>query len=310
MSHPLEQKWQLVLRDFLANVPVRPLLVLIGPTASGKTALSVQIARKLLGGKQPVEIVNADSRQLYRHLDIGTAKITETERSGVPHHLFSLQDPREPVSIAWYQKEAMRVIDDIHGRSALPLLVGGSMLYVSSIVDGLAPVASDPSKRAALEAEYDRDAGRTLHARLESLDPETAASIPVQNKVYVVRAMEMIEGTGKTKKEILEQKSSPYTSLILGIDPEDSVLRERIEKRIQAMFDVGWGEEVENLRRMGYTQDDPGMQSVGYRQILEAIENGADPRSTIPVITAKTWQYARRHRTWWRGDERVKWLDE
>jgi tRNA dimethylallyltransferase len=308
LSRPSEQKWQSILRDFLASSPSRPLLVLIGPTASGKTALSIQIALALRSSGTEVEIVNADSRQLYTHLNIGTAKITETDMNGVPHHLLSVVDPKDAVSIAWYQKEAKQVIDALHARGVLPMLVGGSMLYVASIVDGLAPYSCDPEKRAALEAEYDKDEGRTLHARLMTLDPETAHAVPVQNKVYVVRAMEMIEGTGKTKKEMLTTVHSPYTSLILGLDPETTILRKRIEYRTQQLFDAGWVEEVETLRRMGYTKEDPALLSVGYPEILEALEQGADPRSRIPVIAAKTWQYARRHRTWWRDDARVHWL--
>lgn len=302
------QKWQSILDAFLASSPARPLVVLIGPTASGKTALSIQIATALSGQGRATEIVNADSRQLYKFLDIGTAKISAHEMQGVPHHLFSVLDPHDALSIAWYQKEASTVIDQIHARRALPILVGGSMLYVSSLVDGLVPVASDPQKRAALEAEYDQDGGVTLHTRLTQLDPQTAATIPVQNKVYVVRAMEMIEGSGKTKEELLEQTESPYISLILGLDQDDQLLRDRIQQRVEQMFDAGWVEEVRGLQREGYTADDPAMLSVGYREILQALQEGRDPAEEKQAIIKKTWQYARRHRTWWRDDPRVHWL--
>lgn len=306
---PEAKKWQSIVTDFLEDEPVSPILVVIGPTAAGKTAFSIELAAHLDAMHIPAAIVNADSRQLYTLLDIGTAKITEEEKRGVAHHLFSVLDPKEPVTVAWYQREAIKTIDELHQQNILPIIVGGSMLYVSSIVDGLVPIESDPKKRLKLEKEYDKDQGKTLYARLTSLDPQTAATIPIENKVYVVRAMEMIEGTGKTKSELLETAESPYTSLILGIDQDDEVLRERIEKRVQDMFGAGWVEEVRSLKKNGYTKDDPGMQSVGYREILAALETGIDPtNSCIEEIVRKTWQYARRHRTWWREDPRVRWI--
>jgi len=305
LPHLQAQNWQDHLQAFRDVQAVRPLVVLIGPTASGKTALSIEMALRLREGGAAVEIVNADSRQLYKHLDIGTAKITEEEMNGVPHHLLSVLDPKESVTIAWYQKEAMRVIGELHARNILPILVGGSMLYISSIIDGLEPQVSDPLLRAELEEEYDSDAGKRLYARLRERDPASAASIPVQNKKYVVRAMEMIEKTGKTKKETLQGGACPYATLILGLDLPDAVLKKRIEDRVHQMFDAGWTEEVKRLQKLGFSSKHPAMQSHGYREILAALESGVDPRSTASEICKKSWQYVRRHRTWWRDDMRV-----
>jgi len=302
------KKWQSIVQDFLDARDPRPLIVLIGPTASGKTALSIELAMWLIENGTKVEIVNADSRQLYKHLDIGTAKITKAEMKDVSHHLFSVLDPKESVSIAWYQREATRAIDELHGRNVVPILVGGSMLYVSSIVDGLKPVASDPLARKKLEEEYDRDQGISLHGRLSALDLEAAESIPRQNKVYVVRAMELISVSGKKKSESIEKRESPYSMLILGMDVDRDHLKNRISARIDEMFERGWIDEVKDLLAKRYGKDDPGMQSVGYREILEAIEKRTDPRDCIGVIATKTWQYAKRHITWWKDDPRVRWI--
>ncbi len=156
--------WQVLVRKFLESKPKNPLIAVLGPTASGKTGFSIELARELASQfNRKAEIVNADSRQIYKFLDIGTAKITESDMKGVPHHLFSLLDPKEEVSIAWYQKKVFETIDTIYAKNSIPLLVGGSMLYLSSIIDGLTPVASsDPGIRERLNREYEIDGGVTL----------------------------------------------------------------------------------------------------------------------------------------------------
>ena len=297
------------LRLFLDSRPRKPLIVILGPTASGKTALSIRIAKQLRDGDLSAEIINADSRQLYRHLDIGTAKPSAQEMKGIPHHLFSVLDPKEPCTIAWYQREALQVIDEIHARKNIPLLVGGSMLYVSSVIDGLQPLPpSDPTLRKRLSDAYDLDGGEALHAKLTSVDPVSAAGIPRQNKAYVIRALEIFESSGKPKSTQKRRDHCPYDLFIIGLSVPKAELDRRIVLRTEQMFDAGWAEEVRRLSALDYTSADPGMISTGYRDIIRALNDGTDPRLLTTDIAKQTRQYAKRQMTWWRRDLRIRWI--
>lgn len=294
--------------DFLVKKPAKPLVVIIGPTASGKTAFSIQLTKELASQGVTAEIVNADSRQFYKYLDIGTAKITQEEMAGVPHHLMSILDPKEDCNISWFQKEASKVIDEIQSRGHLPILVGGSMLYVSAIVDGLLPIASSPEIRARLEKEYDVDGGETLYKKLQEIDPESAASFSKENKVYVVRALEIYESTGITKSAQKKAAKSSYDVCILGIDLPKEVLQKKINDRTRLMLQNGWIEEVQSLLEKGYSVDDPGMKSLGYRDIAEYIQDKGNLEELTEKISSKVRAYAKRHQTWWKRDERVQWI--
>lgn len=299
--------WQQLAQDFLKTAK-HPLIVVLGPTAGGKTDFSIQLAEQL-GGSRSIEIVNADSRQLYKYLDIGTAKITPDEMHDIPHHLLSVLDPKDPVTIAWYKREAMKTIDEIIDRKKIPMLVGGSMLYISSIIDGLEPSdRSDPRIRSRLEKEYDVDQGVSLHKRLAEIDPESAASIPVQNKIYLMRALEIFEVTGKTKSDQKRTSDCPYDLLIFGIHREREDLAQRIDERTKKLLKSGWIEEVRSLIDRGYSEADPGMQSHGYREIMTFLKKGSDRSALAHEISAKTRQYAKRQMTWWRGDSRINWI--
>lgn len=318
MSDSTPNRRQL-LEKFLASKPVNPLIVIIGPTASGKTDFSISVAQELSHyfGKT-AEVVNADSRQFYRGFDIGTAKITPKEKQGIEHHLIDVLDPNEDCTIAWYKREAERVITEIHGRGHIPLLVGGSMLYISALIDGLEPLpTADPAIRERLSKEYDVDGGKTLFGRLTELDPETAASFPMQNKVYVVRALEIYESTGKTKSSQKKMTPSQYDLLIFGMDVPKDVLHARIAARTKSMLERGWIDEVQRLREQGIKQADPAMKSVGYREILAYIEacSGKETRESrvstdalSETIQSQTRAYAKRHMTWWKRDMRVHWI--
>lgn len=309
MSDSIIKCRQLV-EAFLASKQEKPLIVVIGPTASGKTAFSLGLAKVLESFGKTAEVVNADSRQFYRGFDIGTAKITQAEMQGVPHHLFDVLCPQEDCTISWYKQKAEHVISDIHARGNIPLLVGGSMLYTAALVDGLEPLPPvDPAIRERLGKEYDADGGKTLFARLTEIDPETASSFPMQNKVYVVRAMEIYEGTGKTKSS--QKKSTPgaYDLLIFGMDIDKEVLASKISERTKLMFEQGWIDEVKKLREQGITIADPAMKSVGYREIAEALESGSiDTEKLAATIDSGTRAYAKRHMTWWKCDPRVHWV--
>lgn len=301
-----------------------PLIVILGPTASGKTGLSVEIA-KHVGG----EIVNADSRQLYRFLDIGTAKITEGEMEGVPHHLLDILDPKEEATVGIYKEMAENVIRDIQRRNKVPLLVGGSMLYLSSITDGLSfgpPV--DTTIRRRLEKEYDADSGGTLYRKLQEVDPDAAAGLHPNNKPRVVRAMEIYELLRVPKSKVISVREelrprntkgkSAFDLLIVGVERDSEELKERINERIGAMLKAGWIEEVQSLLARGYSETDPGLKSHGYAEIIQYLRElesgGSDPdietmQETLQTkIAARTRRYAKRQLTWWRGDERIRWI--
>jgi tRNA dimethylallyltransferase len=310
--------WKHLVRDHVLK-STKPLLVILGPTASGKTGFSLKLAHYIdrelkedfAQWRSGAEIVNADSRQLYRGFDIGTAKITEREMDKIPHHLIDVLDPEADVSIAWYQKEAMRVIDDIHARSNVPILVGGSMLYISAIIDGLTPIdPADPALRAEIEAEYDQDRGATLHQQLADIDPQTAGAFHHHNKPYVVRATEIHRMTGKKPSEAKIAKASPYDLLLFGMHVDKTELDERIAKRTQELFDQGWIEEVERLLDNDIPPTSPAMKSTGYREIAAWLSNpeSMEKEDLIERITKKTRQYAKRQMTWWKNDMRINWL--
>lgn len=315
----MNSNWQELLTS-QALKSAQPLVVILGPTASGKTAFSLSVAHFLsaplpgppLWGEGAAEVVNADSRQLYRHLNIGTAKITPEEMRGIPHHLIDVLEPAEETSVAQYKDMATRVIDDCHARGVVPLLVGGSMLYLSAIIDGLDPLPpADRVLRERLEQEWDRDDGITLYDRLVQIDPVTTQSFQHQNKHYVVRAMELYEMTGKPPSTLKKTTPPPYDILQLGLRWPPELLAERITQRTHAMLDSGWIEEVEGLMDQGCTPADPAMKSHGYKEIMQWLQSDERDRQKLEeVIAAKSRQYAKRQMTWWRGDPRIQWIDQ
>lgn len=286
----------------------RPLLVVLGPTASGKTQYSLTLAREFKRSGRSAEIVNADSRQLYCGLDIGTAKVTSEERGDIPHHLLDVFDPKETVTAAKFLQMAEATIDGILERGNVPILVGGSMLYLSAIIDGLAfapPVG--PVRRRELQIAHARDGATALHRRLAEVDPEAAAAIDPRNARYLLRALEIV-AVGKRPSE-QSRRSSRYDLLILGMDIPRVELHRRITERTLSMLEAGWIDEVRRLKAAGYGPNDPAMQSHGYREIMAALEQSeVDVAALTKVIAAKSRQYARRQLTWWRGDPRIHWL--
>jgi len=291
-----------------------PLLVLVGPTASGKTALSLSIAKDLHARGRTVEIINGDSRQLYRHLDIGTAKIRPDEMGGVPHHLLNVLDPKEEVTAAWYKREAERVIAEIHARGNIPLLVGGSMLYISAIIDNLEFVeTTDSGLRAQLRQRLEEEGPEALYRHLQELDPEGALGIDPRNEVYLLRALEVCLYTGEALGAAKKKKQSPFNLFIMGMDGERDALHRRITRRVHEMFAAGWVEEVQSLLEKGYSADDPGMLSHGYREIAAALRahSIAAVKADLKLqerIAASSRQYAKRQMTWWRRDARIHWI--
>ena len=297
----------------------KPLVVILGPTASGKTGFSIDLAINLQKKRIMAEVVNADSRQLYKYLDMGTAKITDGEKQGVPHHLLDVLDPKEETTAGTYQTMAEAAIDAILARGNLPLLVGGSMLYLSSIIDGLtmAPAANEALRHELLD-RYEQEGGEALYLELQSLNPAAAAVVHPHNKPRLVRALEIARSTksvprtelrtgGKNNKE---QQHSQYDCFIFGIHRDRALLYERINQRTKHMFDIGWIDEVRALMDRGYGPSNPGMKSHGYREIMQYLDKGTPSvDELIQSIATNGRHYARRQMAWWKGDTRIQWID-
>lgn len=285
-------------------------LALCGPTAAGKTACALAIAEAL-----PVEIVSVDSALVYRGMDIGTAKPTRDERARVPHHLIDIRDPWQPYSAAEFAADARRLIDEIHARGRRALLVGGTMLYLKALVDGLDPMPpADPALRAEIDAEAARDGWPALHARLAALDPPTAARLAPADAQRIQRALEVVRATGRPLSQWRQSSGgaarSPYPVAVLSIEPDDRAwLHRRIAERLHAMLAAGLLDEVRALRRDPRVHASlPAMRAVGYRQCWEALDAAPDDgglASGMPWLAerciAATRQLAKRQLTWLRG---------
>ncbi len=275
---------------------MRPLTI-IGPTGTGKSDLAIEIADRL-SGKIAVEIVNTDAYQLYRGMDIGTGKVPLAQRRGIPHHQLDVLDVTETATVAGYQRSAAADIEAIASRGALPLLVGGSMLYVQSLLDDWAFPAKDPAIRARWERRLAQVGPARLHAELVR---------------RTVRALEVVEITGRPYAASAPRIGSPrWDSAIIGLDCETKVLDERLAARTKAMFDRGLIEEVISLLPCGLARGVTASRALGYAQVMEALKAGADTQaldSARQQTCLATRRYVRRQRSWFRRDRRVRWLD-
>lgn len=294
--------------------PSRPLIAVVGPTASGKTALSVALAARLaaLSPERPVEIVSADSRQIYRLMDIATAKPSASERASVPHHLLDVVWPDESYSLAEYQRDAQTAIASIHGRGGLPLLVGGTGLYVRAVVDGLAipAVAPQPELRAQLEAEAAARGASPLFERLRQLDPASASRIDPANVRRLIRAIEVCVVTGAPFSAQQGSRPTPYmTVLTLGLTMERQALYTRADQRIERMIAGGLVEETRDLVARGYAPSLPAMSSLGYREMQAYLRGEWTLEQARERFAFATHAYIRRQLTWFRADSRIIWLD-
>lgn len=289
---------------------VCPLVVLLGPTAVGKTALSVGLAAAL-----DAEIISADSMQFYRHMDIGTAKIRREEMQTadgrlIPHHMLDIVDPDEPYTVADFQRDAAGCIRDITARGKLPMLVGGSMLYIQALTDGYAfdeVAGEDTELRARLRREYDTLGAAVLHRRLAETAPEAAAKIAPQDAKRLIRALEVIELTGKPPSA-QPAAGAPYDVLLLGLNREREELYQRIEQRVDIMLADGLRQETERLLDMGYAPELKPMQGLGYRQMCQYLGGEVTYDEMVRLIKRDTRRFAKRQLTWWRRDERICWF--
>jgi len=275
-------------------------LVLLGPTGSGKSALALELARR-----HPVEIVSVDSAQVYRGLDIGTAKPSAAERATVIHHLLDLRDPGQPYSAADFVRDATAAIADIRARGRFPLLVGGTMLYAKALREGLSNLpAADESVRADLAAEASMLGWPAMHARLATLDPATAARLKPNDSQRIQRALEVVTVTGTPMSSLLVRGEPPTLSTeVIALMPLDrAALHRRIEERFDAMLEAGFLAEVEHLRARGdLTPELPSIRSVGYRQAWAYLAGGVSHAAFRAAAIAATRQLAKRQFTWLRS---------
>jgi tRNA dimethylallyltransferase len=285
----------------------RPRVVgLVGPTAVGKTALAMQLVEHL-----PIEIVSADSRTVYRWMDIGTAKPSLDERRRVPHHLIDVVDPDEPYSLAQYQQQVFDAIGRIQNRGRMPLLVGGAGLYVSAICEGFALPDVPPNNafRKALEARAEAEGWRALQQELSAVDPVSAQRIDPRNVRRVIRALEVFEATGRPFSEWQTPVPNPFECVLIGLRLNREALYQRIDARIDRWLESGFVDEVKDLLARGYAPSLPSMSGLGYREVAHYLGGSLDLPSAVAQFKQATHQYAKRQMTWFGARPSIQWLD-
>jgi tRNA dimethylallyltransferase len=280
-------------------------IAIVGPTATGKSQLGIALA-EALGG----EVINADAMQLYRGMDIGTAKVTETERRGVPHHLLDVLDVTETASVAAYQRDARATIESLLAAGRVPVLVGGSGLYVRAVLDELDFPGTDAGIRTRLEAELTAVGAAALHERLVELDPVAATAILPSNGRRVVRALEVIELTGRPFSATMPRPGpARYDAVQLGLDLATDELDRRVDERVTRMFAAGLVDEVKTLEKQGLRLGRTASRALGYQQVLDQLDGDHDLVAAATATAQATRRFVRRQRSWFRRDQRVTWLD-
>ena len=284
-------------------------LVVVGPTATGKSSLAIELALRYAATGHRAEVINADSMLLYRGMDIGTAKPTIAERRGVPHHLIDVLDVTETSTVADFQRLARSAIAECRSRGVVPIVVGGSALYVRAIVDDFQFPGTDPALRAELEAELERAGPQALHARLASLDPAAAATIEPRNGRRIVRALEVGRLTGRPFRANLPGHDYllPGVSQI-GLEIDRAELDRRITLRVRDMWQKGFVEEVRRLLEAGLSKGKTASRGLGYRQVLDFLSGGITEGEAEEQTVSATRRFARRQDSWFRKDPRIRWL--
>ena len=284
-----------------------PVIVVVGPTASGKTRLSVDLA-KHFGG----EVISADSMQIYRYMDIGTAKVTEEEKQGVPHHMIDILDPGEKFSVAEYVDMASRLVCAVHERGNVPVIAGGTGLYVGSLITGTAfePLESDQLLRDELQKEADTLGNEALFRKLQEADPELAKTLHPNNVGRVIRALEVYRLTGIPMSEHQRRsrlQPAPYDSCIIGLSYDDrQKLYDRIDLRVDLMVKDGLLEEVKSLAEKGFGQT--AAQAIGYKEILEYLRGEVSLEEAVETVKRQSRRYAKRQLTWFRRNQDINWI--
>ena len=294
------------------NTEKKPLLILTGPTAVGKTALSIQLA-KAVGG----EIVSADSMQVYRHMDIGSAKVTEEEMEGIPHYLIDVLDPQDDFNVATFQTLACQAMDEIYSRGNIPIIPGGTGFYIQALlydIDFKENSEKNPIRKELeqLAKELGDKAPGVLHEKLFHIDPEAARQIHANNIKRVIRAIEYFEQTGEKiseHNEEMHQKESPYNFLYYVLTRDRKTLYERIDKRVDIMIANGLVKEIEELKAMGCHRGQTSMQGLGYKEILDYLDGSCTLDEAVYILKRDTRHFAKRQLTWFRRERDVRWLD-
>jgi tRNA dimethylallyltransferase len=284
----------------------KPLIAVVGATSVGKTGVAIRLARDVDG-----EVVSADSRYLYRGMDVGTATPTEAEMEGVPHHLISFLNPSDDYSLTLFQRDAMCAIADIHARGRIPIVAGGTPLYVNALLEGwhIPEVPPDAEFRATMEDEARVEGADTLHRRLQAIDPVAAARIPAANVRRVIRALEIHRHTGKRMSEIEGKSPPPFRTLIVGLSLPREELYRRIDARVDDQIAHGWVDEVKELLSQGVSPGSPAMSAIGYQELIDVLEDQLSLESAVERIKFHTHRYARHQLTWLRRMQGVHWFD-
>jgi tRNA dimethylallyltransferase len=285
--------------------PKKVPIAVVGPTATGKSDLAVALAERFGG-----EVVNADAMQLYRGMDIGTAKMTVEERRGVPHHLLDVLDVTETASVAAYQRETRAVVERLLAAGKPPILVGGSGLYVQAVLDDLKFPGTDDAVRERYEAELAAAGPEALHRRLQELDPAAAIAILPSNGRRIVRALEVIELTGEPFSANLPKPGpARYGTVQIGVDREVSELDARVDLRVDLMFAAGLEDEVRSLVKLGLREGKTASRALAYQQVLSAMDGACTIDFAAEETKRATRRFVRRQRSWFRRDQRITWLD-
>lgn len=288
---------------------LKPLVILTGPTAVGKTAVSIDFARAIGG-----EIISADSMQVYRGMDIGSAKITPAEMKGVPHHLLDIREPEESFNVMEFQRLAREAITEIYGRARIPVLTGGTGFYIQSVLYDIAfTEETDDSIRKELERQAAEKGAAYLHRRLSEVDPVTAEKVHANNIKRVVRALEFYYLNGYPLSEHNEtehRKKSPYLFRYYVLNEPRDILYHRIEKRVDRMLEEGLVAEVAALKQRGCTRDMVSMQGLGYKEILDYLDGKCSLEEAADTIKKETRHFAKRQLTWFRREKEVTWIDK
>ncbi len=311
----------------LKNKSILPrVIVILGPTASGKSDLAIKLAKKFDG-----EIISADSRQIYRSLNIGSGKITKKEMQGIPHHLIDIKNPNQDYTVAEYKRDCLKVIKKVLHKNKLPILIGGTGLYIKAVIDNLEipEVKPNPDLRKKLEKELKEKGLNYLYEKLIKLDPEAAHIIDKYNPRRVIRALEITLQTKKPFSAQRKQGEKLFNALQIGINVPSEKLKERIEKRVNQMVKKGLVREVENLLKK-YPAELPVFDAIGYREIINYLKDtdkyglklintdisinqlnqykSANLKEVIELIKKNTWQYAKRQMTWFKKDKEIHWI--
>ncbi|MDA1060746.1 MAG: tRNA (adenosine(37)-N6)-dimethylallyltransferase MiaA [bacterium] len=290
------------LEEFL-KMAKRPLIVVLGPTASGKTGISLKIAHQIGG-----EIISTDSRQIYKGMDIGTDLLSEEDQEGIAHHMLGITTPDQPLTLAQYRELALSKIEEIYKRGNTPMLVGGTGLYIDSIIKDydIPRVPPDEKLRKKLQKELEKKGSEHIHKKLEKIDPKAAATIHPNNSRYIIRALEV--AMNKSEKPVSHKKNIEFDVFMVGVKWPREELYKRVNERVHRQLKRGLTEEVKHLVEKGYDENLPAMSSLGVKEIIPYVRGEMALDECIEILKRNTRRYAKRQMTWFRRYDNVNWL--